>query len=98
MNMYVYNPANFSVNYANGANYANSAGSANMNVYAAWYSHSAAALPAGGTWIWWKYSNWPDRDNKCFCGVAAGGSWVGDEGGIGGKTSGVAICAFKIAA
>ena len=98
VNMYVYNPANFSVNYANGANYANSAGSANMNVYAAWYSHSAAALPAGGTWIWWKYSNWPDRDNKCFCGVAAGGSWVGDEGGIGGKTSGVAICAFKIAA
>ena len=92
VNMYVYNPSNFSVNYAN------SAGNANMNVHAAWYSHSAAALPAGGTWIWWKYSNWPDRENKCFCGVAAGGSWVGDEGGIGGKTSGVAICAFKIAA
>ena len=28
-NMYVYNPANFSVNYATSANYANSAGSAN---------------------------------------------------------------------
>lgn len=27
-NMYVYNPANFTVNYANGANYANSAGNA----------------------------------------------------------------------
>lgn len=58
-NMYVYNPANFSVNYATSANYANSAGSAPANGGTA---HSAevtpnviktynATLPAGGTWF-----------------------------------------------
>ena len=34
VNMYVYNPSNFSVNYANSSNYANSAGSANSSNYA----------------------------------------------------------------
>ena len=78
--------------------YANSAGSANMKVYAAWHSNAAAALPAGGTWIWIKYANYPDRYNYCNAGTAAGGTWIGDESGIGGNTSGVSICAFKIAA
>lgn len=91
INMRAYNPANFSVAYAS------SAGSANMKVYAAWYSNAAAALPAGGTWIWIKYANYPDRNNYCNAGTAAGGTWIGDESGIGGNTSGVSICAFKIA-
>lgn len=91
INMLVWNPANFSVAYAS------SAGSANMKVYAVWRSNAAAALPAGGTWIWIKYANYPDRYNHCNAGTAAGGTWIGDESGIGGKTSGVSICAFKIA-
>lgn len=78
--------------------YASSAGSANMKVYAAWHSNAAAALPAGGTWIWIKYANYPDRYNYCNAGTAAGGTWIGNESGIGGNTSGVSICAFQIAA
>lgn len=92
INMLVWNPANFSVAYAS------SAGSANMKVYAAWHSNAAAALPAGGTWIWIKYANYPDRYNYCNAGTAAGGTWIGNESGIGGNTSGVSICAFQIAA
>lgn len=91
INMLVWNPANFSVAYAS------SAGSANMKVYAAWHSNAAAALPAGGTWIWIKYANFPDRYNYCNAGTAAGGTWIGDESGIGGSKNGVSICAFKIA-
>lgn len=91
INMLVWNPANFSVAYAS------SAGSANMKVYASWHSNTAETLPAGGTWIWIKYANFPDRSNYCNAGTAAGGTWIGDESGIGGKTSGVSICAFKIA-
>lgn len=53
VNMYVYNPANFSVNYAN------SAGSAPANGGTAWavtvtpnvVNVSRSALPAGGTWL-----------------------------------------------
>ena len=46
IDMYVYNPANFSVNYANSSNYANSAGSTNSVTYgaAAWGN---AQLPTG---------------------------------------------------
>ena len=59
VNMYVYNPANFSVNYANSCNYANSAGSAPANGGTAWavtvtpnvVNVSYSALPAGGTWL-----------------------------------------------
>ena len=55
VNMYVYNPANFSVNYANSCNYANSAGSAPANGGTAWavtvtpnvVNVSYSALPAG---------------------------------------------------
>lgn len=59
VNMYVYNPANFSVNYATSCNYANSAGSAPANGGTAWavtvtpnvVNVSYSALPAGGTWL-----------------------------------------------
>lgn len=96
VNNKVWNPSNFSVNYANSCNWANSAGQATPTIYATWQSHGQANLPAGGTWLWLKYANYPDRANFCYCGVAAGGAWIGDESGIGGKTSGVSICAFKI--
>ena len=94
--MRVWNPANFNVNYANSCNWANNAGQATPTIYATWQSHGQANLPAGGTWLWLKYANYPDRNNFCYCGVAAGGSWIGDASGIGGNTSGVSICAFKI--
>lgn len=45
-NMYVYNPANFSVNYANSSNYANSAGVAN-SISAAVAGSAIANLPFG---------------------------------------------------
>lgn len=96
VNIKVWNPSNFSVNYANSCNWADNAGQATPTIYAAWQSHGQANLPAGGTWLWLKYANFPDRSNFCYCGVAAGGSWIGDVSGIGGKTSGVSICAFKI--
>lgn len=96
VNMYVYNPANFSVKYANACKRADNAGQATPTIYATWQSHDQANLPAGGTWLWLKYANFPDRSNFCYCGVAAGGTWIGEVSGIGGKTSGVAICAFKI--
>lgn len=96
VNIKVWNPSNFSVNYANSCNWANNAGQATPTIYATWQSHGQANLPAGGTWLWLKYANYPDRNNFCYCGVAAGGSWIGDASGIGGKTSGVSICAFKI--
>jgi hypothetical protein len=96
VNIKVWNPSNFSVNYANSCNWANNAGQATPTIYATWQSHGQANLPAGGTWLWLKYANYPDRSNFCYCGVAAGGSWIGDASGIGGKTSGVSICAFKI--
>ena len=96
VNMKVWNPSNFSVNYANSCNRADIAGQATPTIYATWQSHGQANLPAGGTWLWLKYANYPDRNNFCYCGVAAGGSWIGDASGIGGKTSGVSICAFKI--
>ena len=65
-NMYVYNPANFSVNYAISANYANSAGSANAanavtgnigNVHAQGFfsitvpNKGTIYAPSGGQWL-----------------------------------------------
>ena len=57
VNMYVYNPANFSVNYANGAGYANSAGSAPANGGTSSATITTPnvvtgnyTVPAGGSW------------------------------------------------
>lgn len=96
VNIKVWDPSNFSVNHANTCTWADSAGQATPTIYAAWHSFKQANLPAGGTWLWLKYANYPDRNNLCYCDVAAGGTWIGDESGIGGKTSGVSICAFQI--
>lgn len=58
--MYVYNPSNFSVNYANSANYATTAGSAN-NATTAWqttivpnvtFIGIGGTMPAGGSWLY----------------------------------------------
>ena len=60
-NMYVYNPSNFSVNYANSSNYANSAGSAPANGGTAWattvtpnvaFVGRDGTMPNGGTWLY----------------------------------------------
>ena len=56
-NMYVYNPSNFSVNYAKSANYANSAGGISAPIYGydknvnitcgGWNTPASVTLPAG---------------------------------------------------
>ena len=91
VNMYVYNPANFSVNYANSSNYANSAGSAPANggtagavsgvgVLSLKREH-ACVLPSGGTWVYFYFASYQtDRDgyssSNHSCGTAAGGSTI----------------------
>lgn len=57
VNMYVYNPSNFSVNYAKSANYANSAGGISASIYGydkninitcgGWNTPASVTLPAG---------------------------------------------------
>ena len=79
-NMYVYNPANFSVNYANSCNYANGAeyannagsvvGTPNINVN----NNGFNTLPPGGTW------RLIQSDGSGFLqikGEYAGGTYVG---------------------
>lgn len=74
VNMYVYNPANFSVNYAdsanyaNSSNYANSAGSAPANggtasavsgvVVLSLNRDHACVLPSGGTWVYFYFTSY----------------------------------------
>ena len=80
VNMYVYNPANFSVNYANSCNYANGAeyannagsvvGTPNINVN----NNGFNTLPPGGTW------RLIQSDGSGFLqikGEYAGGTYVG---------------------
>ena len=91
VNMYVYNPANFSVNYANSSNYANSAGSAPANggtagavsgvVVLSLNRDHACVLPSGGTWVYFYFASYQtDRDgyssSNHSCGTAAGGSTI----------------------
>lgn len=71
-NMYVYNPADFSVNYANSAksaNYANSAGSAPANGGISTACSGVEplhtnTLPPGGTWAFIAYISYRDGDNN----------------------------------
>ena len=81
-NMYVYNPANFSVNYANSAKYANSAGSAPANGGTAWATtvtpnttcSNGRVVPAGGSWaVLYK------REGVIYSGVYAGGTTLDRE-------------------
>lgn len=86
--MYVYNPSNFSVNYANSANYATTAGSAN-NSSTAWQTTIVpnvtfvgrnGAIPNGGTWL---YIYMP-YDSHYLRGVtlAGGATAPSNDGGI----------------
>ena len=93
-NMYVYNPANFSVNYANSCNYANGAGYANSAGSAPANGGTSTAcdsvqglynvtLPSGGTWGYIARVAYRDGDNnysKTISGVRAGGSMIFDRG------------------
>ena len=83
-NMYVYNPADFSVNYANSANsanYANSAGSAPANGGISTACSGVEplhtnTLPPGGTWAYIAHVSYRDGDDnydKMISGMGAGG-------------------------
>ena len=86
--MYVYNPSNFSVNYANSANYATTAGSAN-NASTAWQTTTVpnvtfvgrgGTLPAGGSWL---YIYVPyDRHFLTSMMLAGGAGAPDNDGGI----------------
>lgn len=86
--MYVYNPSNFSVNYANSANYATTAGSAN-NASTAWqttivpnvtFVGRGGTMPAGGSWL---YIYIPyDRHFLTSMMLAGGAGAPDNDGGI----------------
>ena len=86
--MYVYNPSNFSVNYANSANYATTAGSAN-NASTAWqttivpnvtFVGRGGTMPAGGSWL---YIYMPyDRHFLTSMMLAGGAGAPDNDGGI----------------
>lgn len=86
--MYVYNPSNFSVNYANSANYATTAGSAN-NASTAWqttivpnitFVGRGGTMPAGGSWL---YIYMPyDRHFLTSIMLAGGAGTPDNDGGI----------------
>lgn len=98
VNMYVYNPANFSVNYANSANYANSSN----------YANSAGSAPANGGTAW---AATVTPNIKASISVAGsslapsgGGTWAchssGDEVRVvasGAKIPNGGSCCFRIA-
>lgn len=68
-NMYVYNPANFSVNYATSANYANSAGSAPANGGTAGNTTNIGGARGHGLAVY----EYPDKP-KCY--APQGGQWI----------------------
>lgn len=76
--MYVYNPANFRVNYANSAGRAATANMATGLTYA-FTKNNSLALPPGGTWFvltWWDGDRGTARGNWSGGQIAAGGSSV----------------------
>lgn len=79
--MYVYSPANFSVNYAN------SAGTATGLTYA-FTKNRSLVLPPGGTWF---VLNWWDGDSG-----TANGNWSGGQIVAGGSSVGVNNGAFAL--
>lgn len=82
--MYVYNPANFSVNYANSAATANTA----RGLTYAFTKNSSITLPPGGTWF---VLNWWDGD-----GGTANGNWSGGQIVAGGYSMSVNNGAFAL--
>lgn len=87
VNMYVYNPANFSVNYANSAGSAATANTATGLAYA-FTKNNSLVLPPGGTWF---VLNWWDGD-----GGTAKGNWSGGQIVAGGSSVGVSNGAFAL--
>ena len=82
-NMYVYNPANFSVNYANSAGSAATANTATGLTYT-FTKNSSLVLPPGGTWFvlnWWDGDSGTARGNWSGGQIVAGGSSVGVRNG-----------------
>jgi hypothetical protein len=76
--MYVYNPANFSVNYANSAGSAATANTATGLTYT-FTTNSFLVLPPGGTWFvlkWWDGDSGSAMGNWSGGQIAAGGSRV----------------------
>lgn len=86
-NMYTWNPANFSVNYANSAGSAATANTATGLTYA-FTKNSSLVLPPGGTWF---VLNWWDGD-----GGTAKGNWSGGQIVAGGSSVGVSNGAFAL--
>ncbi len=85
--MYVYNPANFSVNYANSAGSAATANTATGLTYA-FTKNRSLVLPPGGTWF---VLNWWDGD-----GGTAKGNWSGGQIVAGGSSVNVSNGAFAL--
>lgn len=85
--MYVYNPANFSVNYANSAGSAATANTATGLTYT-FTKNNSLVLPPGGTWF---VLNWWDGD-----GGTASGNWSGGQIVAGGSSVGVNNGAFAL--
>lgn len=76
--MYVYNPANFSVNYANSAGSAATANTATGLTYT-FTTNSFLVLPPGGTWFvlkWWDGDSGSAMGNWSGSQIVAGGSRV----------------------
>lgn len=74
--MYVYNPINFSVNYANSAGSAVTANTATGLLYA-FTRNSSLVLPPGGTWFllsWWDGDKGTANGNWSGGQIVAGGS------------------------
>lgn len=85
--MYVYNPANFSVNYANSAGSAATANTATGLTYT-FTTNSFLVLPPGGTWFVLK---WWDGDRN-----TAKGNWSGGQIVAGGSRVDVSNGAFAL--
>ena len=83
-NMYTWNPANFSVNFANSAATANKA----TGLTYTFTKNSSLVLPPGGTWF---VLNWWDGE-----GGTANGNWSGGQIVAGGSSVGVSNGAFAL--
>lgn len=82
-NMYTWNPANFSVNYANSAGSAATANTATGLTYA-FTKNSYLVLPPGGTWFvltWWDGDGGTAKGNWSGGQIVAGGSSVSVNNG-----------------
>lgn len=90
-NMYIYNPSNFSVNYANSCNWASNAencGKAQSIVNVALTYESTLYVPAGGTWF---VLSWSDGDRRTCRGNWSEGRYVAGGSAVGVGNGGWAI-------